>query len=83
MTGCGDGSNASNWREMFLPQGTYLESIASSGNYAYGIDQDKNLWEWAAHPINNKDGEPTFYEARDSTGYHNSTPLKIAWFKNN
>ena len=68
---------------MFLPQGTYLKSISSSGNYAFGIDQDKNLWEWGAHPINNKDGERPFYEARDSTVRYNSTPFKITWFKNN
>jgi alpha-tubulin suppressor-like RCC1 family protein len=81
MAGCGEGS-APNWRELSVPAGTYMESIASTRNYSFGIDQEKNLWEWGAHPVGNRENEGYFFEERESSN-NNATPVKIIWFKNN
>ena len=51
--------------------------------FAYGIDNEDNLWEWGSHPISNQGDKPFFEKASPDLAEKNSTPYTLVWFKNN
>jgi hypothetical protein len=51
--------------------------------FAYGIDNEDNLWEWGSHNISNVGDKPFFEKVRPDAEERRSTPYKLVWFKNN
>ena len=42
-------NSESSFRELELPDGTYIEQLYTQYEYVYAVDQDQNLWTWSTN----------------------------------
>ena len=78
LTGHGTGDRTSRFRELKVPEGTYMTKITNQGYIALGIDNQERLWVWGEHWA--KDNAEDRSEMYEGEMQYRSTPMHLKWF---
>lgn len=64
--------------EPTIAPGVYITGLSTQGKFVYGLDNNKDVWEWGNHRIKND----SFIDVHGKK-FDGSTPFRLRWFGDN